>query len=761
MTDARALAVLAQALDLPPDQRDTFIADAGRGDPALRTAVTGLLAAHDASAGFLETAATAPAPRELGPWRLLKPIGAGGMGQVWLGERADGRFEQQVAIKIFASTLGDPAAIRRAESERQFLARLNHANIAHVIDGGSTEYGQPYVVMEYVDGLRIDDWCRQQQLDLRARVGLFAQVLAAVGAAHRLLIIHRDLKPSNVLVTTEGTVKLLDFGIAKSLDTGTANDATGTRLAPLTPQYASPEQLAGQPLSTASDIYTLGLLLYELLTGAAARERQTINPGVLNRWLDRPTPTRPSTRVDASGLALTSTGLRDWQRRLDGDLDRIVLTALAAEPERRYASVEAFADDLVRWLEQRPVKARGDSRSYRIGKFLRRNRLPVAMTALAVTALLAGLAMALIQAQRANTAAERAQQANRFLLDMIARADPQQTGMQPTLLDALLAATPEIGQRLAGHPAMEADIRLAIGNALLALDRPDAAEEQLQAAHALRRHDGTRERMETLQGLANLAWSNGQFSDAEARFKEALALTPDDAAAIARRSSVLNDYGAMLSVLERYDEAQQLLEQGHALARDNALVDARDLAVLMGNIANAHQGLGNLDEADAIYRRAQQQLTARGDASRLDLATSYANHSTLLVALGRLDQAVAVQERALALRVQVLGEDHPRLVTLWANLAQMYARQGRHDEAAATIGKALALAPGLYGEGNPLLGHVHHAAARIALVAGNRSESAAQARRALAIYEANEEVDPARIELMRETLAGAGEANSP
>ncbi len=761
MTDARALAVLAQALDLVPEQRDTFIDGACRGDEALRTAVTELLAAHDASVGFLETAATPPAPRELGHWRLLTPIGAGGMGQVWLAERADGRFEQRVAIKIFASSLGDPAAIHRAESERQFLARLNHPNIAHVIDGGSTEYGQPYVVMELVDGIRIDDWCRQRQLDLRARVSLFAQVLAAVGAAHRLLIIHRDLKPSNVLVTTEGTVKLLDFGIAKSLDSGTANDATGTRLAPLTPQYASPEQLAGQPLSTASDIYTLGLLLYELITGAPARERETINPGVLNRWLERPTPTRPSTRVDACGLALTGSGLRDWQRRLDGDLDRIVLTALAAEAERRYASVEAFADDLVRWLEQRPVKARGDSSGYRLGKFLRRNRLPVTMTALAVIALLGGLAMALIQAQRASAAAERAQQVNRFLLDMIARADPHQSGMQPTLLDALLAATPEIGQRLAGHPALEADVRLAIGNAFLALDRPDAAQEQLRAAYTLRSDGTARERMEALQGLANLAWSKGQFTDAEARFNEALALPADDAGAIARQSSVLNDYGAMLSVLERYDEALRLLDRGHALAQDNALVDARDLAVLMGNIANAHQGLGNLDQADAIYRQAQQKLAARGDAGRLDLATSYANHSTLLVEWQRLDEAVAVQERALALRVGVLGDEHPRLVTLWANLAQMYARQGRHEDAAAIVAKALALAPRLYGDGNPLLGHVHHAAARIALVAGDWPEAALQARRALAIYEASDDIDPARINLMRETLARADEPDSP
>lgn len=761
MTNAHALAVLAQALDLPADQHEIFITQACGDDEALRATVAGLLVAHAASAGFLETAAIPPAPRELGPWRLLTPIGAGGMGQVWLAERADGRFEQRVAVKIFASTLGDPAAIRRAESERQFLARLNHPHIAHVIDGGSTEYGQPYVVMEYVDGIRIDDWCRQQQLDLRARVILFAQVLAAVGAAHRLLIIHRDLKPSNVLVTTEGVVKLLDFGIAKSLDAGTTSDATGTRLAPLTPQYASPEQLAAQPLSTASDIYTLGLLLYELITGAPARERETINPALLNRWLERPTPTRPSTRVDATGLALMTAGLRDWQRRLDGDLDRIVLTALAAEPERRYASVEAFAEDLVRWLERRPVKARGDSRRYRLGKFLRRNRLPVAMTALAVVALLAGLTIALMQAQRASAAAERAQQANRFLLDMIARADPHQSGIQPTLFDALMAATPEIGQRLAGHPAMEADIRLAIGNAFLALDRPDAAEEQLQAAHALRSDATPRERMEALQGLANLDWSNGRFPDAEMHFQQALALPADDPAALARRSSVLNDYGAMLSVLERYDDALQRLDESQALAQGNALVDARDLAVLLGNIANAHQGLGNLDQADAIYRQAQQQLLARGNAGQLDLATSYANHSTLLVQLQRLDEAVAVQEKALALRVQILGDDHPRLVPSWANLAQMYARQGRHDDAATTIAKALALAPGLYGEANPLLGHVHHAAARIALAAGNWPEAAQHAQRALDIYEATDGVDPARIELMRETEARARAAGAP
>ncbi|HJT98365.1 MAG TPA: serine/threonine-protein kinase, partial [Rhodanobacteraceae bacterium] len=368
---AAALLLFERSLDHPSGERGRFIETASGGDASLRDAALALLDAHAASEGFLDPP---PMPtRELGPYRLVAPIGAGGMGQVWLGERRDGAYEQKVAIKVLASLLGDPEALRRAEAERQFLAWLDHPHIARVLDGGTTPEGQPYVVMEYVDGKRIDLWCRDAQLDPAARVRVFMQVLEAVDAAHRALIIHRDIKPANVLVTADGVVKLLDFGIAKSLDGRIGGSATRTGLAPMTPEYASPEQLLGRPLTTGSDVYALGLLLYELVSGSVANAAQGRTVADLARAISLGSPTRPSQRIDAEELGIEPRSAGDWRRRLAGDLDRVILKALAPEAERRYASARAFADDLSRWLENRPVQARGGGVGYRVGKFVRRN----------------------------------------------------------------------------------------------------------------------------------------------------------------------------------------------------------------------------------------------------------------------------------------------------------------------------------------------------------------------------------------------------
>ncbi|MBN8482142.1 MAG: serine/threonine protein kinase, partial [Xanthomonadales bacterium] len=300
-----ALALFEAALALAPVERRAFIERETTHDAALRAAALALLDAHAASEGFLEPAVE-PAVHELGAWRLLERIGAGGMGQVWLAERRDGAFEQRVAIKVLAATLGDGEAVRRAEAERQFLAWLDHPNIARVLDGGTTPQGQPFLVMEHVDGEPVDAWCAARALDPKARIGLFLQVLGAVEAAHAALIIHRDIKPANVLVTAQGTVKLLDFGIAKSLDARVRGVATEAGAGPLTPDYASPEQLAGAPLTTACDIYALGLLLHELLTGRRAFERGPLSLIEYAQRVSAHAPTRPSARLDGGALGLAA-----------------------------------------------------------------------------------------------------------------------------------------------------------------------------------------------------------------------------------------------------------------------------------------------------------------------------------------------------------------------------------------------------------------------------------------------------------------------
>lgn len=753
-----ALAVFEAALAHPAAQRESFVRQSAAADAALFTKVMQLLHAHTASEGFLEPAPPRSAPRELGAWRLLEPLGSGGMGQVWLAERRDGGFEQRVAIKVFASLLGDPDAIRRAESERQFLAWLDHPHIARVLDGGTTAAGQPYVVMEYVDGLRIDHWCREHALDLRARIALFLQVLAAVDAVHRALIIHRDIKPGNLLVDRGGNAKLLDFGIAKSLDARIAG-TTRTGLMPLTPEYASPEQLLDQPLTTACDIYALGLLLDQLLTGRVRHAGIALTE-LARRIADAPLAPS-STRIDPDALALPPRLARDWRARVAGDLDRVVRKAIAAEPAQRYESARAFADDLQRWLDDRPVQARAGGRVYRAAKFLRRNRLPVAVAAAATVALAAGLALALLQAQRAAREAERAQLANRFLTGMIGNANPFNSGKPLLLVDALDRAAAAIPQQLAGEPLLEADVRRAIGDAYLALERNDAARAQLDRAAALRAADGGTDYARILGLQAQLQWRLARHGAAETLYHEALAACDDSADGQRLRSELLNDNAALLNDVARYGEALPLAQQALALKERLSGVLPRDRFINLSNLANSLDGLGRFEESRDTYEKALELARRIMPAPDLDIAILLNNYAYLQEEMGELARSVATQEQAVALTRTAMGSDYPRLASQLSNLARGYAELGRLDEAAGTIADALRLAPAAFAPDEPKYGHTLVVAARIALAQGNYDTAAAQLRQALAIYAQVPGLEAGRREKAEALLAEAARRAAP
>lgn len=746
----QALALFEAALALPPDERRGHVAAVAAGDEALYANVMSLLAAHATSAGFLEPAAAPATPRELGAYRLIEPLGQGGMGQVWLAERRDGGFEQRVAIKIFANLLGDPDALRRAEHERQFLAWLEHPHIARVLDGGSTAAGQPYVVMEYVDGERIDLWCRRRALDLRARLRLFLQVLDAVDAVHRALIIHRDLKPGNILVDADGRARLLDFGIAKSLDARIAG-ATRTGLMPLTPEYASPEQLRDQPLTTACDLYALGLLLDELLTGRARHAGIPLTE--LTRHIADTPPPALAARADAEALGLAPRQLREWCRRLGGDLERVVAKATAAEPVRRYASARDFAEDLQRWLEDRPVRARAGGRLYRLGKFLRRNRLPVAVTGAAVVALAFGLALAALQAQRAAREGERAQLANRFLTDMIGNANPYEGGKPLLLVDAIDRAAAAIPQQLAGEPLLEADVRRAIGDAYLALERNDAAATQLARAATLRAAEGGTEYARVLSTQAQLQWRLAHYDQAETLYRQALLECRRDDNGQRLRSELLNDLAALLNDTGRYAEALPLARDALALKDRLSGVKPRDRLVNLSNLANALDGVGRLDESRAAYDQALVFGQGLTPLPELDLSTLLNNYAYLLDEMGELTASAQMQERAVALTRKVMGNDYPRLATQLSNLASRYERAGRIDEAGGAIDEALRLAPSGIAPDDPKYGHLLVVAARVALAQGNAPLAAGRARDALAIYARTPTLEAGRREKAAALLA--------
>ena len=430
--------VLGNALELDPSQRGAYLATACAGDPTLRAEVEPLMAAEQGAGTDLlratcaEDGSTFLADTDpkighpIGPYKIVEPIGRGGMGVVYRAFRADDQYQKQVAIKLVRTGQDSAFVVSRFRNERQILASLDHPNIARLLDGGATENGIPYLVMELVEGLPIDAYCDNHKLSTTERLRLLQQVCSAVQYAHQRLIIHRDLKPSNMLVTAEGVPKLLDFGIAKVLDPrafGGNVESTMTLFRVLTPGYASPEQVRGEPITTASDVYSLGVILYEVLTGCSPYGRRNLPSDEITRLVCEFEPERPSTVITRaiardSGDAVTPEQvslLRDGsvarlRKRLRGDIDNIVLMALRKEPQRRYSSVELLAADVSRHLENLPVLARGDSARYRAGKFVIRHKAVVAAGIAVALALLLGLAATLREARIARTQRARAEQ---------------------------------------------------------------------------------------------------------------------------------------------------------------------------------------------------------------------------------------------------------------------------------------------------------------------------------------------------------------
>ncbi len=409
----RVVDLFSEALDRPAGEREDFVSRASAGDDSLRSRVTRLLSGIGADEGFMESPAVMLERREedapgqrVGAYELVRPLASGGMGSVWLARRADQSFEAVVALKLIKRGMDTDDILSRFRAERQVLAGLRHPNIAALLDGGATADGRPYLVMEYVDGEPIDRYCAARGLSVRERVALFRKVCAAVDHAHRSTVVHRDIKPANILVGADREPKLLDFGIAKVLSQRA--DATATRHRVLTPGYASPEQVRGEPITTATDVYSLGVVLYEMLTGVRPYKVQTGSPAALERAICETEPARPSTAHRGVAVGGSGTGLvaRGTARELAGDLDTIVLMALRKEPERRYGSVGALSEDLRRYLEGLPVSARPDTVRYRAGKFVRRNKALVGAGVVVMASLLAGLAASTTMYLRARDARE-------------------------------------------------------------------------------------------------------------------------------------------------------------------------------------------------------------------------------------------------------------------------------------------------------------------------------------------------------------------
>ncbi|MFZ1005448.1 MAG: protein kinase [Candidatus Sulfotelmatobacter sp.] len=604
------------ALELQ-DGRAAFLDEACGGDDELRREVESLLRSSGQTMGFLQKPVLDAAKqiaaeemlsgRRIGAYQLLRVLGEGGMGKVYLAARADDLYQKQVAIKTVPVGLGQSQALLlRFGSERQILANLDHPNIARLLDGGVTEDGLPYLVMEYVNGVRLDDYCRIHQLPTNQRLELFCTVCAAVEYAHKNLVVHRDLKPANILVTAEGVPKLLDFGIAKLLDPQSrqlAQTMTSERM--MTPEYASPEQVRGDQITTSTDVYALGVLLYELLAGKRPFELDPTSPLKMARVICEQDPEPPS----VSSAVNAAVAAPDAARTLRGDLDNIVLMAMRKEPVRRYASVSALTNDVQAYLTGYPVHARTDTWKYRSGKFLRRHKAGATAAAIVAVALIAfSIGMGLL-AKRATRERLAVQRESQFMEGIFEAATPDLArGRQITARELLDQGALHVDRELAGDPGLRATMLDNIGRSYIRLGLYDRAEPLLQRAYELRKKTLGSENVDvasTAFSLANSIRLQEQYSRAESLFRESLAIREK---IVGKDSSDVQDSLAFLGeclYLENRDvEAEPLLRRALTLDRQNADSTSRNyLALLLERKGNYPEALQLLRQAVEIQRR--------------------------------------------------------------------------------------------------------------------------------------------------------------
>lgn len=709
---------LEQALDMAAPERTAWLSSIRAQDPALGEQLASLLEEHDvlSEAGFLEGSLTPPstapglAGQVVGPYTLISLLGQGGMGSVWLAERTDGRFERRVAVKFLNLALVGRGGEERFKREGSILGRLAHPHIAELADAGVSTTGTPYLVLEYVEGEHIDRYSDQRQLDVEARLRLFLDVAGAVAHAHSNLIVHRDLKPSNVLVSKDGAVKLLDFGIAKMLE-GEGQDGAATSLTvqggrALTPEYAAPEQITGAPVTTATDVYSLGVLLYVLLTGqhpaggSGSRSPAELVKAIVDtepqRLSDVVTSARGDEETTTANATLRTTTPEKLRRLLRGDLDTIVAKALKKNPSERYISVTAFADDLVRYLKHEPISARPDSFSYRTSKFVRRNRTVVALAALAVVATGAGIAGTLQQARTARAQrdfayrqlqnSEAVNDLNSFLL-----SDAAPSG-KPFTVNELLERARQIVEVQHGNEASRVQLLISIGEQYNTQDENGKARPVLEEAYGISRRLTDRStRAQASCALGHVLSLADDPQRAEVLIAEGLHDLPSDpqyaldrVSCLLHGSAVARNTGDARLGVARVQEAQRALQQ----APFNP--EMRKLRVFM-DLAEAYREAAELPQAIAAFQQASVELTALGRDNTETAGTLFNNWGLALVQTGRPLDAEKLLRRAIDISRADQSEQgvSPMLLNNYAAILQDLARL---DEAAGYAERAYARA---------------------------------------------------------------------
>ncbi len=698
----------------PDEELSPWLDDACGGDAELRREVESLLAQEDRLTGFIEEPAV-PLRRErddvgrrVGPYRLTRLLGRGGMGAVYLAVR-EGEFEQRVALKLVQDWLVNDDLVRRFHAERQILARLEHPAIARLLDGGTTADGLPYFAMEYVEGIPIDRYCDAHRLDTGARLRLFLEVCSALELAHRNLVVHRDLKPGNILVDAAGTPKLLDFGIAKLLrdDLDPRAELTRTQQ-PMTLRYASPEQVRQEPITTASDIYSLGVLLYRLLTGHLPYPADATSYPQLIQAVCEEVPPRPSevvgktveTPLPDGGTAMltpqTVSRARDGdpktlRRHLAGDVDAIVAKALRKEPQQRYPSVERLAEDIRRHLGGRPVQARQGTFLYRAGRFARRHRWALA-TAAAVVLLAGAFTLALVrQLGETERERDRAARVSSFLENLFKSAAPDRAaGEELTARQILERGRANLAAGLEAEPEVRVTLQETLARVYRQLGHYEEARQLLEPALALRRrlHPADHPALATaINDLAVVAQLLGDDTAAEPLLREAIAMRRR----LGEEEDLIKPLNNLASIhvsRGELDAAEELYRQGLAMRRARYGDGHPRVATSLRSLATVLYVRGDLDGAEPLLREALAIRRAHGRRSTA-VANALSSLGRLEHARGRLEPAEALYTEALAIRRELLGDDHPHVAVTRKDYAALLLARGETATAGVLITRAL------------------------------------------------------------------------
>ena len=740
----RISTVFNDALEVGPGERTAFLNEACGDDDTLRREVEAMLAAHDAEtpisieARLLRDPAGADAMigAQLGPYRIERLIGRGGMGDVYLAERSDEHFEHRVALKLIRPGFDSDEVGARFRQERQILAQLEHPNIAMLLDGGVADDGRPYLVMQYVDGVPITEYCDANGLDVPARLRLFRTVCQAVHAAHANLVVHRDLKPANILVTSDGTVKLLDFGIAKLLDPGTTS---ATRSMLMTPDYAAPEQISGKAITTATDVYALGVLLYQLLTGERPLEIPTTSPVEIERVIREVEPPAPSTKAGRRAKSLR------------GELDHIVLMALRKEPERRYQSALEFADDISRYVDGQTVRAQPDSVGYRLRKFIARHRAGVAVAAVIATLVAAFLAMTIEQSRRVTAERDRAQaeqaKAERIveiLAGVLSKADPTKNpgGDAMRVSDLIEQIEVEV-DAMHAQPLVQARMWQMLSEIAFSRSRYDDAEVFLKKARDVYAAypDRVADQIRVDHSLAVLVMQTQGEEAAEPLLRESVARHRERFGDLnhATGQAIQDLAGAVIP--NHPEEAMALINEAMLIVQISVGPRSMAMAAIFNRLGVYYNKQADYATAKDNFEKSLAILEANVGNEHPYVLTVSNNIAACMIELGQWRAAERLQRELTEVRIRILGPRTQPVATSWNNLAGALAHQGKYDEALTAYGETLAILEEIFGGNSGHVSNVLRSMGVVVHLQGKADDGVALFDRAIAIDEGGPEDD--------------------